>query len=178
MESNLAVFKDQKIRAVLVTSPHCLTTFKREYPALNGETEIIHLTQYLAGLLEKGKLPLKKGLNKKIVYHDPCYLGRHNGIYDEPRRVLASIPGVALLDEVQCRENSLCCGGGGGRIWMEEHHLRINHQRMDEAIAVSANTVVTACPYCLIMMEDAIKDKEKSETMKALDISEIVAKSI
>jgi Fe-S oxidoreductase len=113
-----------------------------------------------------------------VTLHDPCYLGRVNGIFDQPRNVLGKVSKGAYEEMRRNHNQSFCCGGGGGRIWMEEHHKRINHARIDEAIAIEANTVVTACPYCLIMMEDAIKDKEKIETMKAMDLSEVVVKGL
>jgi Fe-S oxidoreductase len=117
--SNIKAFQESGVKKIIVTSPHCYGTFKSEYPALGGDFNVVHLVQYLSRLVDEGQLSFKKPFAKKVVYHDPCYLGRHNGIYDEPRRVLGSIPGLTLLDEMNARENSLCCGGGGARIWME-----------------------------------------------------------
>lgn len=174
-KSNLAAFKEKEIKEIIVTSPHCLTTFKQEYPGLDGETKVIHLTQYLADLVERGKLPLNKSLHKRIVYHDPCYLGRHNGIYEEPRRVLGSVPGVTLMDEVECRENSLCCGGGGGRIWMETvKGQRFSDILVEQAVEMGADILVTACPYCLLNFKDSVVSSDKGNVLEVRDISEVV----
>jgi Fe-S oxidoreductase len=151
---------------------------KNDYAQLGANFEVYHHTEIIAKLAQEGKIKINAGLEGITTYHDPCYLGRVNQIFDAPRNVVNQFKKGSFVEMGRNHDEAFCCGGGGGRIWMEEHHLRINHQRMDEAIAINANTVVTACPYCLIMMEDAIKDKEKSETMKALDISEIVAKNI
>ncbi|MBN1103261.1 MAG: (Fe-S)-binding protein [Deltaproteobacteria bacterium] len=179
MKSNVAVFKEKKVRQIIVTSPHCLTTFRQEYPGLNGKVRVLHLTQYLAGLVEKGMLPLRRELNQRIVYHDPCYLGRHNGIYDEPRTVLGSIPGVTLMDEVDCRENSLCCGGGGGRIWMETlKGERFSDILVEQAVEMGADILVTACPYCLLNFKDSVATSEKAGTLEVKDISEVVLEAL
>jgi Fe-S oxidoreductase len=125
--------------------------------------------------VDKGKLPFKKHLQKKIVYHDPCYLGRHNGIYEEPRSVLESIPGVTLMDEVECRENSLCCGGGGGRIWMETlKGERFSDILVEQAVEMGAEILVTACPYCLLNFKDSVVTSDKEGVLEAKDISEVV----
>jgi Fe-S oxidoreductase len=179
MKSNLAVFKESGVKKIVVTSPHCLTTFRQDYPGLAGETEVLHFTQYVAELVEKGKLPLHKEMDKKIVYHDPCYLGRHNGIYDEPRKVLASIPGVVLMDEVECRENTLCCGGGGGRIWMETvKGERFSDILVEQAIGMGADMLVTACPYCLLNFRDSVVTSDKEGVLEVKDISEVVLEAM
>jgi Fe-S oxidoreductase len=174
-KSNIAAFREKGVKEIIVSSPHCFTTFKEEYPRLNGEVKVLHLTQYLAALLDKGKLSYKKSLGKKIVYHDPCYLGRHNGIYEEPRRVLASIPGVTLMDELECRENSLCCGGGGGRIWMETlKGQRFSDILVEQAVAMGADILATACPYCLLNFKDSVVTSDKADVLEIKDISEVV----
>jgi Fe-S oxidoreductase len=179
MKSNLALFREKGVKEIVVTSPHCLTTFKEEYPGLNSEIKVLHMTQYLADLLEKGKLSFKKGLEKKMVYHDPCYLGRHNGIYEEPRRVLGSIPGVTLMDEVECRENSLCCGGGGGRIWMETlKGQRFSDILVDQAVEMGADILVTACPYCLLNFKDSVLTSDRGNVLEVKDISEVVLEAM
>jgi len=179
MKSNLASFKESGVKEMVVTSPHCLTTFKQDYPGLEGGTRVLHFTQYLANLLDQGKLPLGKRLEKKIVYHDPCYLGRHNSIYDEPRSVLGSIPGVTLMDEVECRENSLCCGGGGGRIWMETlKGERFSDILVEQAVEMGADILVTACPYCLLNFKDSVVTSEKEGVLEVKDISEVVLEAM
>jgi Fe-S oxidoreductase len=179
MKGNLAAFKEKEIKEIIVTSPHCLTTFKQEYRGLNSEIKVLHMTQYLADLLEKGKLTFKRGLEKKVVYHDPCYLGRHNGIYEEPRRVLGSIPGVTLMDEVECRENSLCCGGGGGRIWMETvKGQRFSDILVEQAVERGADILVTACPYCLLNFKDSVVTSDKENVLEVKDVSEVVLEAM
>ena len=174
-KANIAAFREQKVKEIVVSSPHCYTTFKEEYPQMNSGVKALHLTQYLAALLDKGKLSFKNPLSKKIVYHDPCYLGRHNGIYEEPRRVLASIPGVTLLDEVECRENSLCCGGGGGRIWMETlKGQRFSDLLVEQAVERGADILATACPYCLLNFKDSVVTSDKADVLEVKDISEVV----
>jgi Fe-S oxidoreductase len=178
-KGNIDAFRDKGVKEIIVSSPHCYTTFKEEYPRLNGAVKVVHLTQYLAALLDKGKLSCKRSLNKKIVYHDPCYLGRHNGIYEEPRRVLASIPGVTLMDEVECRENSLCCGGGGGRIWMETlKGQRFSDILVEQAVAMGADILATACPYCLLNFKDSVVTSDKADVLEVKDVSEVVLAAI
>ena len=128
--------------------------------------------------MSEGKLKVNPAIEGKVTFHDPCYLGRANGIFEEPRGLVRKATKGSFEEMERNHNRSFCCGGGGGGMWMEEHHKRINHARIDEAIAIQAGTVVTACPYCLIMMEDAIKDKEKVETMKAMDLSEFVMKGM
>ena len=179
MKGNLAAFKESGVKEIVVTSPHCLTTFKEDYPGLAGETRVLHFTQVLAELAAEGKLPFKRELKKKVVYHDPCYLGRHNGIYDEPRIVLGSIPGVTLMDEVECRENSLCCGGGGGRIWMETlKGERFSDILVEQAVEMGAEVLVTACPYCLLNFKDSVVTSNREGTLEVKDISEVVLEAM
>ncbi|MBA4391550.1 MAG: iron-sulfur-binding reductase [Syntrophus sp. (in: bacteria)] len=177
-EGNVALLNELGIKKIITACPHCYNTLKNDYPQLGGNYEVYHHTEIISMLASKGKISINPSLEGITTYHDPCYLGRVNRIFDEPRSLVNKVKKGTFVEMPRNCDEGFCCGGGGGRIWMEEHHKRINHLRMDEAIGVSANTVVTACPYCLIMMEDAIKDKEKSETMKALDISEIIAKDL
>jgi len=178
-KSNIAAFREKGVKEIIVSSPHCYTTFKEEYPRLNGSVKVLPVTQYLAALMDKGKLSYKKPLSKKIVYHDPCYLGRHNGIYEEPRRVLGSIPGVTLMDEVECRENSLCCGGGGGRIWMETlKGERFSDILVEQAVERGADLLVTACPYCLLNFKDSVVTSDKADVLEVKDISEVVLEAM
>jgi Fe-S oxidoreductase len=179
MKSNLASFKEGGVKEIVVTSPHCLAAFKEDDSGLKGETRALHFTQYLADLLEKGKLSFRKEMQTRIVYHDPCYLGRHNGIYEEPRWVLGNIPGVTLMDEVECRENSLCCGGGGGRIWMETlKGERFSDILVEQAVAMRADMLVTACPYCLLNFKDSVGTLGKEGVLEVKDISEVVLAAV
>jgi len=177
--SNISVFGQNGVKNIVVSSPHCYHTFKNEYPELGGNFEVSHFTQYLWGLIESGRLKLSKELNKKVVYQDPCYLGRHNGIYDEPRKVLESIPGLELVEMSDNRENGLCCGGGGGRIWMETPKgERFSDLRLEQAIEVGAEVLAVACPYCMLNFEDSVLTMDKGDVIEVKDISELVQEAI
>jgi len=177
-QGNVELLNEMGVKKIITTCPHCYHTLKNEYPQIGGNFEVYHQSEFIWKLVKEGKLSLNPSLEGTITFHDPCYLGRVNGVFEDPRNVVNKVSKGSYLEMERNHDRSFCCGGGGGGMWMEEHHKRINHARIDEAIALSANTVVTACPYCLIMMEDAVKDKEKGETMKVLDLSEIVVKSI
>ena len=173
---NIKVLKGYNVKKIVTACPHCFNTLKNEYPQFDGEFEVIHHTELIADLLKQGKIkpsPLGDG---KLTYHDSCYLGRHNDIYNQPRQVLSSISQSKLLEMKQSRRNGFCCGGGGGRYWMEERiGQRISEMRIDQVVETGADVVATACPYCLQMFEDAIKAKEVEESLKALDIAELLA---
>jgi Fe-S oxidoreductase len=177
--NNIEVFNQAGVKDVIVTSPHCYVTFNNKYPKKGGRFKVTHFTQYLAEQLDKGKLQFSKELCKKVVYHDPCYLGRHSGIYEEPRKVLSSIPGVTLMDEVNSRENSLCCGGGGGRIWMEtKKGERFSDMLVKQAVELGAEVLVTACPYCIVNFKDSVLAIGGEDILEIRDISEIVQEAI
>ena len=176
---NIAAFSGAGVKKIVVTSPHCYNTFKNEYPELGGNFEVVHFSQYLLELIKEGKIKFTKELKRKVTYHDPCYLGRHNGIYDEPRQVLKSIPGLELVEMPDYRENSLCCGGGGGRIWMEtKKGERFSDIRLEQALGVGANVLALACPYCMLNFEDSVLSADKSELIQVKDIAELVLESI
>jgi Fe-S oxidoreductase/nitrate reductase gamma subunit len=177
-QGNVEFLKELGVKKIVTACPHCYNTLKNDYAQLGAAFEVYHHTEFIRMLAKDGKIKINPALEGVTTYHDPCYLGRVNRVFDAPREVLGAVKKGPFVELPRNRDEGFCCGGGGGKIWMEEHHGRICHLRMDDAIGVGANTVITACPYCLIMMEDAIKDKEKSETMKALDISEAVARSI
>ena len=178
-EANIKILKGYGVKKILTLCPHCFHILKNEYPQLGGEFQVIHHTQFLTKLLTSGKLKPTKPINKVITYHDSCYLGRANQIFDAPRKILHSIPGLKLIEMKRHHHRSFCCGAGGGRMWMEEHiGTRINQIRTDQAIEVKAEWVGTACPYCLTMLGDGIKEKGKAETMAAYDLSELVEQSI
>jgi Fe-S oxidoreductase len=141
--------------------------------------EIIHITEYLFELMNQGKLELTKEFNKKITYHDPCYLGRHNGIFDEPREVLKRVPGLELAEMLDTRIDSLCCGGGGGRVWMEtQKGERFGDLRIDQAIETGAELLVTSCPYCITMFEDSRITMGVDEKIEIRDITEIIQEAL
>lgn len=159
--------------------PHCFNTLKNEYPQFGGNYEVMHYTQFLAEALRQGRLKLNKPIEKILTYHDSCYLGRANEVYEEPRQILKSIPGLKLVEMERNHLFSFCCGAGGGRMWMEEKlGTRINQMRTDQALRTGASLVATACPYCLTMIGDGIKEKELEEKMAAYDITELIVQAL
>ena len=173
---NIELFKNYNVKKIVTTCPHCFNTIKNEYPQFGGEFEVVHHTQFIAELLKQGKIKPTSMSDGKLTYHDSCYLGRHNDIYEAPRQVLASISPSKLLEMKHSRRDGFCCGGGGGRYWMEERiGKRISEERIEHVIEAKADVVASACPYCLQMFEDAIKAKEVEESLKALDIAELLA---
>jgi Fe-S oxidoreductase len=163
------------VKKILVASPHCYHTFKNEYPEFKVNFEIVHVTEFLFDLINEGKLTIKKEFEKKVTYHDPCYLGRHNGIYDQPREVLKKIPGLELTEMADSREDSLCCGMGGSRIWMEtEKHERFANLRIEQAVATGAQVLATACPYCVFALEDSRLVTSHADDIEVKDITEIL----
>jgi Fe-S oxidoreductase len=176
---NIKTFIENGVKKILVSSPHCYHTFKNEYPDFGANFEVIHISQLLFQLVKEGKLKPSKTYGKKVAYHDPCYLGRHNGIYDEPREVLKKVPGLELKELPDARVDSLCCGGGGGRVWMETvKGERFGDLRVEQAIAVGAEVLVTACPYCITMFEDSRITIGATEKIEIKDITEIVQESL
>ena len=176
---NIKTFIDNGVKKILVSSPHCYHTFKNEYPEFKVNFEVVHISQYLFELVNEGRLQITKEYEKKIMYHDPCYLGRHNGIYDEPRGVLKKIPGVELGEFAESREESLCCGMGGGRIWAETPKSeRFANLRMEEAVGRGAEEFVTACPYCITNFEDSRAVLNYSDVIQVKDITEVLQEVI
>jgi Fe-S oxidoreductase len=176
---NIKTFIDHGVKKILVSSPHCYHTFKNEYPEFKVNFEVVHISQYLFELIHKGRLALTKEYRKKVTYHDPCYLGRHNGIYDEPRDVLKKVPGLDLVEMPESRIDSLCCGGGGGRIWMETlKGERFSDFRLEHAIAVGAEVLVTSCPYCIANFEDSRSTIGVADNIVIKDITEIIQEAI
>jgi Fe-S oxidoreductase len=159
---------------MVTVSPHCFNTFKNEY-GLDG-IEVFHYTQVIAALIEQGKLELSNTVNKKVTYHDPCFLGKQNHVFDEPRAIIQAIPGVEFVEMDRCRERSLCCEGGGGRMWAEGTNLeeRLAFQRVHEAAETGAEVLAVACPFCLLTLEDAVKVQGLDERLKVMDIMELV----
>ena len=176
---NIKTFIDNGVKKILVSSPHCYHTFKNEYPEFMANFEVIHMAQFLFELIQEGRLEITKEYGKKVTYHDPCYLGRHNNIYDEPREILEGIPGLELCEMADTRVDSFCCGGGGGRIWMETPKgERFSDLRLDQAMDIGAEELVTCCPYCITNFEDSKLNREDSEAIEIKDITEIVAEVI
>ena len=178
-KENIKTFIDNGVKKILVSSPHCYHTFKNEYPEFKVNFELIHISQFLFQLINDGRLEIKKEYEKKVTYHDPCYLGRHNGIYDEPRGVLKKISGLELNEMVDSRVDSLCCGGGGGRVWMEtQKGERFSDLRIEQAMGVEAEVLVTSCPYCITMLEDSRLTMDVAEKIDVKDITEIIQEVI
>jgi Fe-S oxidoreductase len=172
---NIKTFIDNGVKKILVSSPHCYHTFKNEYPEFKVNFDVMHISQYLFELIKQGRLKLTREYGKKITYHDPCYLGRHNGVYDEPREVLRKVPGLELIEMVDSRADSLCCGGGGGGIWMDvPKGERFSDLRLEQAIRTGAEVLVTACPYCITMFEDSRLTRENPDVIEVKDITEVI----
>jgi Fe-S oxidoreductase len=172
---NIKTFIENGVKKILVSSPHCYHTFKNEYPEFKVNFEVVHISQYLFQLINEGRLKPTKEYGKKVTYHDPCYLGRHNGIYDEPREVLKKIPGLELSEMAESREDSLCCGMGGGRIWLETPMSeRFSNIRLQQAIGIGAEVLATSCPYCISQLEDSRLALKDSEVIQIKDITEIL----
>jgi len=178
-KENIKTFIDNGVHKILVSSPHCYHTFKNEYSQFRVNFEVVHISQYLFELVNEGRLELKKEYGKKVTYHDPCYLGRHNGIYDEPRGVLKKIAGLELSEMEESRSDSLCCGGGGGRVWMEtQKGERFCDIRIEQALGVGAEVLVTSCPYCITMLEDSRLTMDVAEKIEVKDLTEVVSEVI
>ena len=178
-KGNIKTFVDSEVKKILVSSPHCYQAFKNEYPEFMVNFEVVHVTQLLADLIKEGRLALNNEYAKKVAYHDPCYLGRHNGVYDEPRDVLSAVPGLELIEMYEAREASLCCGGGGGRIWMETMKgQRFSDLRIAQAIDAGAEVLASACPYCITHFEESRLTLKDNESLVVKDIAEIIQEAI
>jgi Fe-S oxidoreductase/nitrate reductase gamma subunit len=179
-QRNIEILNNYKVKKIVTGCAHCFNTIKNEYPQFGGNFDVVHHSDYIWQLIKEQRLKLNKPSEGIFTYHDPCYLARYNNIYDSPRAILGNVPGLKLAEMGRNRERSFCCGAGGGHMWLEEQKVgeRINVQRTEQAMAVKARTVATACPYCLQMFEDGIKTKEAEETLKVKDIAEIVLDSI
>jgi len=178
-KENIKTFIDNGVKKIVVSSPHCYEAFKKEYSEFMVNFEVVHMSQLLLELIEDGRLEITGEYTKKVTYHDPCYLGRHNGIYEEPREILRRIPGMTFQEMAASRNNSLCCGGGGGRVWMEtEKGERFSDLRLEQVRAIGAEVLATACPYCITMFEDSRIVLELDDIIQIKDITEILQEVI
>jgi Fe-S oxidoreductase len=176
---NIEIFKNYNVKKIVAQCPHGYNTLKNEYSQFGGDFEVVHSTEFLLSLIKEGKLTLKNQIDKSITFHDSCYLGRYNELYEGPREILKNIPGINLCEMERNKTKSICCGAGGGRMWMEEHiGKRINEMRFDDALSLNPNLISTACPFCLTMFEDAAKEKGKEESIMVKDIIELVEEAI
>lgn len=184
VEENQELLKSLGIHKMVTTSPHCFNVFKNDYPK-NG-MQVEHYTQLLSGLVDqdsgtaRGHLSFTGSVDAKVTYHDPCYLGKHNHIFEEPRKVLLSIPGLQLVEMDRSREKSLCCEGGGGRMWLEGTNpgVRLAQSRIKEALETGAEILATACPFCLLTLEEAVKHLNAEDKIRVMDIAEIAAQAL
>ena len=180
-QANAEMMNEVGVKRVITSCPHCFNTFKNEYPDFGANYEVSHHADFLQFLLAKGDLKPKTMNNATITFHDSCYIGRGNGIYDSPRQVLEAIPGATLVEMPRSREKGMCCGAGGGNMWQEEEGTRVNHLRAAEAANTGASIVATACPFCIQMFDDgipAVQPDEGKRTIKAYDIAELLEVSV
>ncbi len=176
---NVETLNRYNIKKIVTTCPHCFHALKKEYPQFGGNYEVIHHTEYLLGLVNDGKLKISNEKMETLTYHDSCYLARYNDVIDAPRETLMNIPGLDIVEMPRSKDKGLCCGAGGGRMWMEEHTgKRINIERTEEALTTNATTIGTACPFCMTMMNDGVKAKEASEKVQVKDIAEILLDAV
>jgi Fe-S oxidoreductase len=176
-QQNIAVLNMYEVKKIVTACPHCFNVLKNEYPELGGNYEVLHHTQFLQNLLAEGRLKIEGGSfkGKKITYHDSCYLGRANGVYEAPRSLLQSLD-ADLIEMKRCRTNGLCCGAGGAQMWKEDEpgDKRINVERVEEALETGASVVAVNCPFCLTMMSDGVKAKDQQERVMVFDLAEMI----
>ena len=176
VEENMKIFNKFNIKQVVTSCPHGFHVFKNRYNQTSFE--VYHHSQLLAKLIENGKLAFSKEVNKKVIYHDPCFLGKQNGIYEEPRKFMESVPGVKLLEFDRSGARSLCCEGGGGRMWIDIPGPRLAEIRVKEAVEVGAEILAVTCPFCLITIEDAVKTTGNEGKIQIMDIAELLSQAL
>lgn len=179
VKNNMGIFEELEVSRVLTTSPHCYHTLKSDYLEAGADFGVIYAFQVIMELIEEGRLKFNKQVGKKVTYHDSCLVGRYEGLYDEPRRVLASIPGVELVEMRENYENALCCGGGGGKLWQEtKKGERLSDIRLQQAIDTGANVLAVGCPYCRLNFEDSLLTSGKEGDIEVKDVVELVQEAL
>jgi len=181
-QNNIMVLNNYEVKKIVTTCPHCFNTLKNEYPELGGNYEVLHHASYLQQLIDEGKIRVKEGgafKGRKITYHDSCYLGRANEIYEAPRKLLEVLD-AELVEMKRCKSNGLCCGAGGAQMFKEEEKgdTRVNFERGREAVATGASVIAANCPFCMTMLTDGVKEQGKEDSVQVLDIAEIVARQL
>ncbi|MDF2723084.1 MAG: hypothetical protein K0Q59_2759, partial [Paenibacillus sp.] len=177
-DDNIALFRTYNVRRIVTACPHTYNTFKHEYPEFGLEAEVVHHTELLAQLVKQRKLVPTYPVEQKATYHDSCYLGRYNDGYEPPREILRAIPGLSLAEMERSGANAMCCGAGGGLMWMERPGKRMNAARVEQALATRPTVIASACPYCLTMMEDGIARLAEDAAVAAKDVAELLADSV
>jgi len=175
---NIEILNGHRVRKIVTSCPHCFNTLANEYPDLGGHYQVIHHTELIDGLIKAGRIVLERPLDETVTYHDSCYLGRWNGVYAPPRDILERIPGVRVVEMGRSRREGMCCGAGGGRMWMEEGAPRVNHRRLDQALETAATRVATACPFCLAMFDEGIAAQGAQDRVAVDDVAVYVARSM
>ncbi|HNF98055.1 MAG TPA: (Fe-S)-binding protein, partial [Pseudomonadota bacterium] len=176
-QANVDAFNEAKVKRIVTSCPHCFHTLKNEYPQFGGNYEVLHHSELLAHLLSSGKLQPDTKMNQKVTFHDSCYLGRWNGVYDAPRTVIDAVA-TGVIELGRKKERGFCCGAGGGRMWQEEKGPRVNRNRTEEVLQSGAEVAAVACPFCTIMITDGVKDAQAEEKVQVLDIAEVVRKTL
>lgn len=176
-QANAALIRDRHPQRIITTSPHCLNSFRKDYPDL--KVPVVHYTEFLAGLLEAGKLKPARPLEETVTYHDPCYLGKQNKVFEPPRQLIRALAGDRFIELDRSRETSLCCEGGGGRMWSESAGKgRLAEVRVRDALDLGASVLATACPFCVLTLEDAVKTTNSDAKIRIKDIAELLAESL
>jgi Fe-S oxidoreductase len=177
---NIEMLDGMGVKKIITQCPHCFNTLMNEYPQLGGHYEVVHHSQFLDWLVSTGKLDVSQArLEERLVYHDSCYLGRHNDVYLAPRNVIGSLGGIDVVEMPRNGTRGLCCGAGGARMWMEEHTgKKVNIERTEEALATGASRIAVACPFCYVMMDDGVKEKQRDEDVRVQDISEVLLDAV
>ncbi len=179
VQENIATLERHQVKTIVTSCPHCFNTFRNEYPQFGGRYEVFHHSEYLARLVDEGRLEPHAAGGPKVTFHDPCYLGRHNGVYDAPRQLVQLATGHAPTEMAESRENGFCCGGGGGMSFIDEPpNQRVNQERARQALATGAEVVAVGCPFCTTMLEDGINARKGDRDVRVMDVAELLWQAV